>query len=183
MKKHNKMEIGVGSVVKAKVGEFENITREGRSMRMRKEVVGCVQAVAGKKNFVIQLEDGQKKEISSSLLLFLSLKEEVEMDEAISHYSEKEQGKFLTIVGDPEVGEPCMFGKGMCLYVFYCLCCVKDVSTDISEDQVSEEKDPELNEDEDIRMDAIRGEHWRGVAEESDDKKKMHALRWEIYVK
>ena len=32
-------------------------------------------------------------------------------------------------------------------------------------------------------MDEIRDEHWRNVAEEGDDKKKMHDLRWEIYVK
>ena len=53
------------------------------------------------------------------------------MDEAISHSPEKEQGLLLTIAGDTEVGEPCMFGKGMYLYVFYCLCYVKDVSIDI----------------------------------------------------
>ena len=31
MKRQTKTEIGVGSVVKAKVGELENITREGRA--------------------------------------------------------------------------------------------------------------------------------------------------------
>ena len=47
----------------------------------------------------------------------LSSKEEVDMDEAISHSPKKEQGGFLTIVGYPEVGEPCMFVK-----VFICIC-------------------------------------------------------------
>ena len=55
MKKQNKSKIGVGSVVKAKVGELENITREVRSRRISKEVVRCVQAVVGKKNFPVQL--------------------------------------------------------------------------------------------------------------------------------
>ena len=32
-------------------------------------------------------------------------------------------------------------------------------------------------------LDAIREEHWRDVAEEGDDKKKICALRWEVYVK
>ena len=36
MKKQTKTQIGVGSVVKAKVGELENITREGRRRRIRK---------------------------------------------------------------------------------------------------------------------------------------------------
>ena len=89
MKKQTKKKFGVGSVVKAKVGELEKISREGRSRRMRKYVVGCVQILVGKKKFLNQFEDGQKKEINSSSLVFLSLKEEVEMDEAISNSPEK----------------------------------------------------------------------------------------------
>ena len=76
-----------------------------------------------------------------------------------------------------------MFGKCMCLYVFYCLCYVKDISTYMSEEQVAEERDPDLNEEEDIRLDAIREEQWRDVAEEVNDKKKIYSLRWEVYVK
>ena len=55
--KQNKTNIGVGYIVKANVGELENITREGGSGRMRKEVVGCVQSVVGKKKFLVQFED------------------------------------------------------------------------------------------------------------------------------
>ena len=44
------------------------------------------------------------------------------MNELLSHSPEKEKGELLTIDGDPDVGEPCMFGKGMYLYVFYCVC-------------------------------------------------------------
>ena len=69
-----------------------------------KEVVGCVQIVVGEKKFIFKFEDGQKKNISSSSLVFLRLKKEVDMDEAISHSPKKEQGEFLTIVGYPEVG-------------------------------------------------------------------------------
>ena len=47
----------------------------------------------------------------------------------------------------------------------YCLCYVKDISTDISEDQVAEEIDPYLDEEEDIVMDSIREDHWRDIAE------------------
>ena len=42
LKKKTKTKIGVGSIVKAEVGELENITREGRFRRMGKEVVVCV---------------------------------------------------------------------------------------------------------------------------------------------
>ena len=76
-----------------------------------------------------------------------------------------------------------MFVKGMYLSAFYCFCYDTDISTDILEDQVAEERDPDLNEEEDIRLDAIRGDHWKNIAEEGDKKKKIIALRWEVYVK
>ena len=68
----------------------------------------------------------------------------------------------------------------MCLYVFYCLCYVNDISTDMSEDQVAEERYPNLNEEDDIRLDAIMEDHWRDVTEEGDDTKTIHDLRWEV---
>ena len=68
----------------------------------------------------------------------------------------------------------------MYLSVFYCLCYEMDVSTDMSEDQVSEERDMDLNEEEDIIMDESRDEHWGDVSEEDDNKKNVHALRWYI---
>ena len=52
------------------------------------------------------------------MLVFLSLEEEVDMEEPISHLPEKEQGELLTINGYPEVGETCMFLKGMYFSVF-----------------------------------------------------------------
>ena len=71
----------------------------------------------------------------------------------------------------------------MYLSVFSCLCYVKEISTDMSEDQVAEERDLDLNEGGGIILDAIMEEHWRGVAEEGDYKKKIHSLRWDFYVK
>ena len=41
-------------------------------------------------------------------------------------------------------------------------------------------RDPELNKEEDIRMEDSRGEHWRYVDEDGDAKKNIHALRWDI---
>ena len=56
---------------------------------MKKEVLGCVQSVVGKNRFLVPFKDGHKKEISSSLFVYLSLKEEVEMEEPISHLPKK----------------------------------------------------------------------------------------------
>ena len=52
-----------------------------------------------------------------------------------------------------------MFGKVMYFSVIYYLYYVKDIYTDMSEEQVAEERDPDLNEVEDIRLYAIREEH------------------------
>ena len=32
-------------------------------------------------------------------------------------------------------------------------------------------------------MEDSREDHWKDVAEDGDNKKKIHALRWEVYVK
>ena len=53
------------------------------------------------------------------------------MDEPLSHSPENEHGELLTIVGNTEVGQPCMFVNGMHLSMFYCLCYEMYVSTDI----------------------------------------------------
>ena len=146
-------------------------------------MVGCVQSVVGKNKFLVLFEDGQKKEIGSCSLVYLNEKEEVDMEESITLFPETEEGEPLTINGDPPDGEPCMFVKGMYLSVFYCLCYDTDLTTDYSEEQVMEERDPDLDEMEDIRFDESREEHWRYLAEKSNDKKKIHALIWCVYVK
>ena len=76
-----------------------------------------------------------------------------------------------------------MYVKGMYLSLFYWLCYVKYMSTYLLGEHVSEERDPNSNNEEDIIMDETRDNHWRVVSEEDDDKKKIHALRWEVYVK
>ena len=52
-----------------------------------------------------------------------------------------------------------MFEGVIYFSVLYFLCYFKEISTDILEEQVSEEIDPDLNEEEDIRMEDITEEH------------------------
>ena len=80
--------IGVGSLVKEKVRKMEENTI---IRRMRKEVVGGVQDMVGKKKFLVQFEDGQKRKIIYISLSYLCLKHEVgqDMDEPISDLPEK----------------------------------------------------------------------------------------------
>ena len=127
-------------------------------------MVGCVHSLVGKNKLLVLFKDGQKKEIGSYLLVYLSEKEEVEMEDSISHLPEKEEGVFLTINGDPEVGEPCMFVIGLYLSVFYCLCYDTNISTNMLEYQVAEERYPDLNETGGIKLDEIWEDHWRDIA-------------------
>ena len=106
-----KTKIGVGSVVKAKIGGMEENKREGRSGRTRKDVMGCVQDMVENNKFLFQFENGHKKEMFLCLLVYICLKEEVclEIYDPISNLPEKQQAGFLTIYGDPDIEEPCIF--------------------------------------------------------------------------
>ena len=66
------------------------------------------------------------------MLVFFSSKEEIDMDKAISYLPEKEECELFNNVRDTEVGEPYLFGKGIYMYMFYCLCDVKDIYKDMS---------------------------------------------------
>ena len=76
-----------------------------------------------------------------------------------------------------------MFGICMYLSMFCCLCYVKDISIDILEEHVLEERYPDLNEEEEIRMKDSSKDHWKDVADDGDNKKNIHALRWDVYIK
>ena len=52
-----------------------------------------------------------------------------------------------------------MFGKVIYLSMFYCLCYKMGISTYMLQDQLSEERDPDLNEEEYIRLDETREDH------------------------
>ena len=67
----------MGSLIKSKVREMEDNKKERITRRTRKEVVGYVHDMVGKKKFLIQFENGQKKEMISCSLVFLCLKKEV----------------------------------------------------------------------------------------------------------
>ena len=61
VKNQNKTKIGVGSFLKTKVGELEETKRGGISKGTRKDVVGCLQAIVGRKNFPAQFKHRKKK--------------------------------------------------------------------------------------------------------------------------
>ena len=70
-----------------------------------------------------------------------------------------------------------MLVKDIYLSVFYFLVYVADIYTYMSQYQVAEERDMDLNEEKDIILDGIREEHWMDVAEEGADKNNICTLR------
>ena len=73
---------------------------------MRKEELGCFQAVVGNKKLLVQFKDGKRREMSSSSLSYVCSKEEVgqEANGTISDLPKKEEFGLLTIYGDPVDG-------------------------------------------------------------------------------
>ena len=67
------------------------------------------------------------------------------MEESIRLFPEIKEGVPLNINGDPLDGEPCMFVKGIYLSVFYCFCYDTNITTEYLEEQVVEERYPDLN--------------------------------------
>ena len=77
-----------------------------------------------------------------------------------------------------------MFEKGMYLSIFYCLCFVEVISVHTAEEQVMEERDPDIEWEEDFRISTDREEHWKEIEEEDNkDRGKVHALWWEVYLR
>ena len=48
---------------------------------------------------------------------------------------------------------------------------------------MSDKRYPNLNEEEDIRMEDSREEHWRDVAYDGEDKSKIYAMIWDVYTR
>ena len=46
-----------------------------------------------------------------------------------------------------------------------------------------EERDTDLNEEEDIGMEDSKEEHFMDVSKYGNDKKNIHDLRWDVYIK
>ena len=61
-------------------------------------------------------------------------------------FSENYRVNCLLLIGILMLNNLACLKKVCIFYVFYCLCCVKEISMDVLEEHVSEERDPEMNE-------------------------------------
>ena len=70
---------------------MEDNTREGESSRIRKDMVGYLQAVLGDNKFLVQFKDDQKREMGSISISYLCSKEEVclQMEDTILDLPQK----------------------------------------------------------------------------------------------
>ena len=66
--------------MKTKVGKVEEEIREGFSTRLRKEMTGVVQEVIGERSYLVRLQDGLEKEMSSNQLTIVVVRSEVDED-------------------------------------------------------------------------------------------------------
>ena len=67
--------IVVRTVVKAKIRELEEEVRVGSAIRTRKELTGVVQAISGKRRFLVRFHDGCEKNLSSYQLTVVTAHE------------------------------------------------------------------------------------------------------------
>ena len=65
----------VGKVVKAKIGELEEEVRVGSERRMRKELTGVVQAISGKRRFLVMFHNGCEKNLSANQITVVAAHE------------------------------------------------------------------------------------------------------------
>ena len=124
--------------------------------------------------------------MSAYSLSYVCEKEEVEKqaDETISDLPKRVQDELLSINWDTVYGGDGTFGKGINLSVFYCLCFVEEISVNIAEKQAMEERNPNIEQEEDLRISNDWVEHWKEVEEkENEERGKFHSLRWEVYMK
>ena len=149
-------------------------------------VCGMCPVCGREEDFSDVFEDGQNKEMSPSSLKYVCEKEEVgkEVDETLSYLPKRGQGELLTIHGDNFCEVDNTFVKGVYFSIFYWLCFVEDISPNIAEEQVMEEKTPDLEWEEDFRFSDDRGQKWRGVGQEDNYYMcKFHLLSWWVYTK
>ena len=62
-----------------------------------------------------------------------------------------------------------MFVKRMQYSIFYCLCFVEEISENISDIKVTEEKDPYPEWEEGFNISDDREEHWKEVKDQYDE--------------
>ena len=107
------MKMNAGLVVAEKVGDIDDKTREVKIRRISKNVVGCVQDVAGN-IFFINFEDGDIKDLSDCLITVISDEQYVGKgrEDIISDLPPKGEDELLIIDGDTVVEEGGIYGNG-----------------------------------------------------------------------
>ena len=164
----------VGTVVKSKIRELEEEVRVGSAIRMRKEFTGVVQAILGKRRFLVRFYDGCKKNLSSNQLTVVA-----------AHEILVEEATLVSTI--PEIPEDIVeIHKGYCVCVYVILRFKTEDKIDNKEDQMELKIDTDEEEKDVINIDDERERHWRNVFEDNeggvDEKALLNAKRWDLYL-
>ena len=85
----------VETVVKSKIGEFEEEVREGCTRRIRRDFTGMVQGVSGKKRLLVRFQDGFENNLSSNQLTIVIVEKiSEEKEPEVSDISEIPEEQF-----------------------------------------------------------------------------------------
>ena len=165
--------IVVGTAVKAKIGELEEEVRVGSSRRMRKELIGVVQGVSGRRRLLVRFQNGCKNNLSSDQLTVVTA-HEILVEEA---------PEASTIPEIPEDNAESHKGYYQCVYVLLQLKTEDEI--DNKEEQTELDNDPDKEDMGDVNIDDERERQWRNVSEDNeggvDEKALLHAKRWDLY--
>ena len=162
-------EIVVGTVVKAKIGELEEEVRVGSARRMKKELTGVVQAISGKRRFLLRFQNGCENNMSSNQLTVVT-----------AHEILVEEAPLVSTI--PEIPEDIVEShKGYYRCVYVILQFKTENKIDNKEERMELEIYPDEEEKDDINIDDEREHHWIIVSEDNeggvDEKALLHAKR------
>ena len=92
--------------------------------------------------------------MSTYFIYFLLTKEEVGQggEDSISNLPPKDEGEFLTIDRGPFFERYGMNKEGMYLFIFYCLAFISYRAVNMLEERSREDRDPNLEMEEDLRL-------------------------------
>ena len=147
--------IGVGTVVKSKIGELEEEVRAGSSRRTRTELNGVVQGILGRRRLLARFKNGCKNNMYLNQFTVVIV-------EKILEEKEPEVSEIYEI---PEEQVESENGYYCCVYVM--LRFKKEVGVDSKEEQADVEDYTDEEDIEDVNLNNDREGQWRMVFDDN----------------
>ena len=161
--------------MKSKVGELDEEARDEFLRRLRKELMGVVQGVSGKKRFLVRFQYGREKYLTLNQLTVVAV-------EKILIEEEPEQPSIAVNTDDIVPSERGYYHGVHVLLHFH-----KEVGVDSKEEQDNVYPDPDEEDTGGLILDDGRELHWRIVFADNDggvdyQKAILNANKWDVYM-